>query len=825
MGVEQTDPAAAVPANAADPIPVAEVAVALPVWQTFSYTVPPHLSGAVQPGVRVLVPFGNRRATGYVIAAGSAAPEQELRPIEDVLDEHPLLPAAMLPWLRWMADYYLHPVGQVIRSALPAGLTDGDVYLIEITADGLAALDAGQATGTEGQVLERLRRRPATQKALYRHFPGVTLSSVLGRLERSGWLQRHQKLVRGATRPKTERFVQLMPGADAAAARSDMQRELLALLEGAAAPMSMSELKTRIPGAAQRVRALAGRGLLALEARPVFRDPLGEPVDPDCPPLLNQAQRRAVEKIGEAIGRGFAAFVLDGITGSGKTEVYLHATAMAVARGHNVLVMAPEIALIAQIERRFRARFGERIAVLHSGLSAGERYDQWRSIAQGGTAIAIGARSAVFAPFQNLGLIIVDEEHDGAFKQDAGLHYNGRDMALVRGQREGAVVVLGSATPSMGALHAVEQGRYHRLVLPERIKNRPLPQVEVVDLREYRRERGTRRFLTPRLIQGMRAALDNGEQVLLFLNRRGFAAYPVCGSCGEVLRCRRCDISLTLHRARNAYQCHYCGFSQAAGIPCPHCHSDKIRLLGLGTEKLEAAVQAIFPQARVARMDRDTVSRRGQLLRLLRRLHERSVDVLVGTQMVAKGHDFPGITLVGIVCADLTLNFPDFRAGERTFQLLAQVAGRAGRGDRSGRVILQTFNPEHFSIQAACAHDAQMFYRQELGLREALGYPPFSRLAMVRVAGRDPEQTAETAARLVATGRRAAEGEGGVAVLGPVPAPLARVADRHRWQMLFKGVTFRALRRVLSRIQAEMHAGDLPRGVQVAIDVDPQSML
>ena len=824
MRVEQTDPAAAVPANAVDPIPVVEVAVALPVWQTFSYTVPPHLSGAVRPGVRVLVPFGNRRATGYVIAAGSAAPDQELRLIEDVLDEHPLLPAAMLPWLRWMADYYLHPLGQVIRAALPSGLTDGDVYLIEMTVDGLAALDAGRATGTEGQVLERLRRGPATQKALYRHFPGVALSSVLSRLERSGWLRRHQKLVRGATRPKTERFVRLLPGADAAAARSDMQRELLALLDGAA-PMAMSELKTRIPGAAQRVRALAARGFLALEERPVFRDPLGEPVAPDRPPALNQAQKRATEEIGAALGRGFTAFVLDGITGSGKTEVYLHATAMAVARGHNVLVLAPEIALIAQIERRFRARFGERIAVLHSGLSAGERYDQWRSIAQERTDIAIGARSAVFAPFQNLGLIIVDEEHDGGFKQDAGLHYNGRDMALVRGQREGAVVVLGSATPSMGALHAVDQGRYRRLVLPERIENRPLPQVEVIDLREYRRERGTRRFLTPRLIQGMQAALDGGGQVLLFLNRRGFAAYPVCGSCGEVLRCRRCDISLTLHRARNAYQCHYCGYSQAADIPCPHCHGKKIRLLGLGTEKLEAAVQAIFPQARVARMDRDTVSRQGQLLRLLRRLHERSVDVLVGTQMVAKGHDFPGITLVGIVCADLTLNFPDFRAGERTFQLLAQVAGRAGRGDRPGRVILQTFNPEHFSIQAACAQDAQMFYRRELGLREALGYPPFSRLGMVRVAGRDPEQTAETAARLVAAGRRAAASEGGVAVLGPVPAPLARVAGRHRWQMLFKGVTFKALRRVLSRVQADVYAGRLPRGVQVTIDVDPQSML
>jgi primosomal protein N' (replication factor Y) len=825
MGVKRNHSAAPAASDSGEALPAVEVALALPVWSTFSYTVPIHLASAARPGMRVLVPFGSRRATGYVLGPQSSAPAQPMRAIEDVLDDDPLLPASMLPWLRWMAHYYMHPPGEVIRTALPAGLIDGDVRMAAITDQGLSALEAGRATEPEADLLRRLRQRPMPVRGLYRHLRGVALVSLLERLERAGWLQVHHKLVRGSTRAKMERFVRLHPQADATAeVRSPKQRELLALL-GEGLAVALTDLRARLPGAAARVRALAAKGMVTVEERPVFRDPLGEPVAADVPPPLTGAQDRALARIGAALGDGFTAFVLAGITGSGKTEVYLQATAAALARGHNVLVLAPEIALIAQIERRFRARFGASVAVLHSGLSTGERYDQWRFIRRGQSAIAIGARSAVFAPFARLGLIIVDEEHDGAYKQDNGLRYNGRDMALARGQREGAVVVLGSATPSMAAMYALHQGRYRRLELPERIESRPLPQVAVVDLRDHRGGRGTRRFLTPPLVDAMGRALGAGEQVLLFLNRRGFAAFPVCGACGEALRCRRCDIALTLHRARNVYQCHYCGYSQPASIACPHCHSDKIRPLGLGTERIEAAVQALFPQARVARMDRDTVSGRGQLLRLLRRLHERSVDVLVGTQMVAKGHDFPGITLVGIVCADLTLNFPDFRAGERTFQLLAQVAGRAGRGDRPGRVILQTFNPAHFSIQAACAQDMEMFYRREIGLRQALAYPPFSRLAMVRLAGRDPERTAASAALLVAAGRREAAVEGGVEVLGPVPAPLARVADRYRWQILFKGMALKALRRVLGAVQTEIQTGRVPQGVQVAIDVDPQSML
>ena len=815
MPVKRKEPAA----------PVVEVAVALPVFGTFSYRVPEIWADAAEAGVRVLVPFKNRRATGYVLGPGEAPAGIDLLPIEDVLDPVPLLPESMLPWLRWMADYYLHPLGEVIRTALPGGLTDAEVTLWHLTDDGAAALSDGRIETPHQELLEILRRQPTSIRSLRRRLKGSALTRDLAALARLGWIACRQTLVRGATRPKIERFIRLTEGVDASAVGPKAGALLLPLLETGEA-VSMADLRAKIPNAASLVTRLAARGQVTVEERPIFRDPFGLPVRPDLPRRLNPDQQRAADAIVSRLGDGFDTFLLAGVTGSGKTEVYLQTAAEAVRRGLNVLVLAPEIALIAQLEHRFRARFGADIALLHSGLSAGERYDQWRRIVAGETRVAIGARSAVFAPFPSAGLIIVDEEHDGAFKQETGFHYNGRDMAILRGRYDGAVVVLGSATPSMAALHAAAAGRYQRLDLPQRIEARPLPSVEIIDLRADRDKRGARRFLSAPLLTAMQETLDRGEQALLFLNRRGFAACPVCASCGEALRCRHCDISLTLHQARGVYQCHYCGYQQPVNIRCPHCGADKIRPIGLGTEKLEALVQGLFPRARVARMDRDTVGRRRQLLTMLRQLREGAIDVLVGTQMVAKGHDFPGITLVGIVCADQTLNFPDFRAGERTFQILAQVAGRAGRGVSPGRVLLQTFNPDHFSIRAACAQDPDLFYQEEMTLRQALAYPPTTRLAMVRLAGRDPERTAAAARQLGEVCRQQASGVGGgIEVLGPAPAPIERIAGRHRWQILIKDADVQRLRRLLNRVQAEALGARRPRDIQVVIDVDPQSML
>ena len=529
------------------------------------------------------------------------------------------------------------------------------------------------------------------------------------------------------------------------------------------------------------------------------------------------------------LGKGFATFLLTGVTASGKTEVYLQLAAEAIEGGLPVLVLVPEIALISQMERRFRARFGDCVAVLHSGLSAGERYDQWQRILRGRATIAVGARSAIFAPFRRVGLVIVDEEHDSSYKQEQGLRYNARDLAVVRAKQDGAAALLGSATPSIQSYFNVCRQKFREITLTERFEQRPMPQIQVVDLGRTGDRRGARSYITDPLRVAMQQALDRGEQVMLFLNRRGFANYPVCAACGQALRCKNCDITLTLHQEANAYRCHYCGYSRAVTSDCPACGAARIKPLGLGTEKIEDAVQNLFPAARVSRMDRDTTARKGALLKILKDLRSRKIDVLVGTQMIAKGHDFPHITLVGIICADLSLNFPDFRAGERTFQVLAQVAGRAGRGAAPGKVILQTFNPNHFSIMCAQAQDFKSFYDQEIRYRQSLLYPPFARLIQLKISGRSESRTADHAAALgrACTDLKAARPATfePVAVLGPLEAPLARIQSRYRWQILLKSTAARLLHQFVDRLATENPALFGRRRVKVAVDVDPYQMM
>jgi primosomal protein N' (replication factor Y) len=572
---------------------------------------------------------------------------------------------------------------------------------------------------------------------------------------------------------------------------------------------------------------MVGTGHVVVTERRVFRDPFGEPVEPAAPPELSADQKGVFERVLPALEGGFHRFLLSGVTGSGKTEVYLRLAAAAAARGRPVLVLVPEIALISQIARRFRGRFGDAVAVLHSGLSGGERFDEWSRILEGKATIVVGARSAVFAPVVRPGLIVVDEEHDGSYKQEQGLRYHARDLAVVRARQAGAVVLLGSATPSVESVANAASGKFAELVLPRRIRDRPMADVEVIDLRLHRDARGIDRWMAPALREAIGETIRRGEQALLFLNRRGFASFPVCAACGEAIRCRHCDISLTLHKAAHLFRCHYCGFGRAASDVCPACGAPKVRLLGLGTEKVEEALAALFPSARIARMDRDAVSRKGALLRILRQLRDGKIDVVVGTQMVAKGHDFPNITLVGILCADLSLNVPDFRAGERTFQLLAQVAGRAGRGASPGRVLLQTFNPGHFSIRAACSQDFRAFYGKEIEVRRSLGYPPFTRLAQLKISGRDGERARQGAEALgeAARGILSEDPERlrGLQLLGPIEAPLSRIAGRHRWQLLVKAPGPGVLHRYLRRLLPEGGIPGLRRDPSVTVDVDPYS--
>ncbi len=803
----------------------------MPLYRTFTYRADSPLAELAQIGRRVLVPFGNRRVTGYVLGPGRWHDPGETKRVLDVLDSQPLFPPEMIAFFRWVADYYVYPIGNVIRQALPAGLVVGDIMVFSITGTGRAALASGCATAVEALVLDQLQQQPCSLAMLTRRIDGCVPHGLVYAMARRHWIQGQLRLKRGKPAGRQQTWVKLTEHAQArlecadAIKLSAKQRAIVDALRQDQ-PQPVAELKTVAATAGAMARRLASDGWVELFERRVFQDPFGDPIAPDTPPRLTDDQQQVADAIYARIGKGFYPFLLAGVTGSGKTEVYMQAAAAVLAQHNHVLVLVPEIALISQMERRFRARFGECIAVLHSGLTAAERHGQWMRIAQGEARIAIGARSAIFAPFDRLGLIVVDEEHDASYKQDGKLHYHARDLALVRARQLGAVALLGSATPSVQSGFNCRNHKLHELNLRQRVAQRPMPTVEVIDLRQAPLARGVYHVFTPRLRQTMRQTLARGEQVLLFVNRRGFASYALCRACGQPLTCSRCDVSLTLHRKRNAFRCHYCGFTLSAATCCRHCGSDRIRPLGYGTESVAEAVAALFPDARVARMDADTTRKKGALLRMLTGLRRHEIDVLIGTQMVAKGHDFHRITLVGILCADQTLDFPDFRAGERTFQLLAQVAGRAGRGDLPGQVILQTYNPDHFTIQAAIAQDVDRFFTQEIGFRQCLGYPPFMRLALLKIDGKAAAAVSELANQIGQTCRQiCASGAPAVEVMGPIEAPLARLNDRHRWQLFLKSDRSSALHQVLRHLIDTQEWMFRQRGVRVIIDVDPVFMM
>lgn len=801
-----------------------EVAVPLPLYGTYTYRAPRQMRDTLSIGMRVLVPFRGRQLTGFVLGPANQTPDKaRIKPIADVLDQIPLFPASLSDFLRWVADYYIHPIGEVIRSALPGGLLVKEQPVFHLTDEGRRALVDRQLDSVTRTGLQCLEHKSCRLDQLLRAVGGRLTSSMVNAWHKKGWVHRDTILVRQKTRTKTMRMVVALSfDRDAVRLSSQRQRILQILQEMGETPLS--ELKRRIPTAASLVRAMARDSQVEIKHRTVYRDPFGQPIAPDRAPVLNQQQQSAVDRISRGFSEGYGVFLLAGVTGSGKTEVYLHLAQHALNSDLSVLVLVPEIALITQTERAFRARFGPVVALLHSGLSSGERYDQWMRILKGEARIAIGARSAVFAPFERIGLVIVDEEHDDSYKQEGSLRYNARDLAVVRARQDDAVAVLGSATPSVQTSQNAVIGKYRRVQLTQRVDSRHLPEIRIEDLTEFREERGLRRFLTPALMHGIKTTLQRHEQVLLFLNRRGFASSLICAACGQPLRCDRCDISLTFHQRQNAYRCHHCGFSRAATATCANCGSSKIKRLGLGTEKIEQEMQARFPEARVARMDRDTTRRKGSVLSILKSLRNRDIDILVGTQMVAKGHDYPHITLVGIVCADLSLSMPDFRAGERTFQLLAQVAGRAGRGKSPGRVILQTYNPGHFGIEAARNQDYKAFFRQEIQYRKTLDYPPFSRLIQLRISGAEADRTAAQAQRIGRYCRQLCRRHPQYAqleILGPIEAPLARIANQYRWQLLLKGTRYKLLQKFVHALLFDEHAPARKRGVSMAIDVDP----
>jgi primosomal protein N' (replication factor Y) len=607
-------------------------------------------------------------------------------------------------------------------------------------------------------------------------------------------------------------------GALAGLARARAQRAVLEYLL-ARGRIPLEELRAAFPRGRTAVRALAGRGLVGLETEVPAAVSGVLPAEGGAPPLTT-AQAAALAAIDLAAGT-FTTFLLHGVTGSGKTEVYLRAIGRARAAGRGALVLVPEIALTPQLSGRFRARFGDDVALLHSGLSDAERHAEWLRLRRGEARICVGVRSAVFAPVQDLAIVVVDEEHEQSFKQEDGPPYHARDLAVVRGRIEDAVVVLGSATPSLETLENARRGRYRRLELPARIDDRPMPRVEIVDLARARRGPAglLPGLLSPPLADALAATVDARQQAILFLNRRGYQTLVVCEECGVEARCTECAVALTHHARRGILLCHYCGRTERMDARCPGCGGVRLGV-GVGTEQVEEAVRALLPGARVARLDRDTVSGADDTAALLARFARREIDVLVGTQMVTKGHDFPGVTLVGVVLADTALALPDFRAAERTFQLLTQVAGRAGRGDEPGRVLVQTFNPRTPAVALSATHDHATFAERELEHRRTLGYPPFARLLAVRVEG--SEAGARACAEALAHAARPAL-DAGVALVGPAPAAIERLRGRSRWHLLFKGASPAALRgvhRALARVALRP-----PGGASVRFDVDPYSMM
>ena len=829
---------------------LAEIAVSLPVTGTFTYRIPPRIEGLVQFGVRVLVPFGRRRVTGYVVDLFGQGPgkerppshgafPRELKEILDVLDDEPIFDRPMLDLYRWIAEYYFSPLGEVLKSALPGGINVASYRSIALTETGRAAIASRQRKGGMGEILRAVAAEEGLSAQLLERRIGRPIPcSLLYGLRDKGLIEIRPTLQRAAVGPKYDFRCIPRPGTAHEAALEAMRKsaprraELFALLLERGGAL-LSELSGSFPRARELVRRLEADGLATLERVPVARDPYLGPVPEDRsePPRLTPHQEEAYKELRGAIDRGgFARFLLYGITGSGKTEIYMRAIELVRARGKGALVLVPEISLTPQLISRFRARFGDRIAVLHSGLSRGERYDQWWKIRRGEVHIALGVRSAVFAPVKRLGIVVVDEEHETSYKQEDSTHYNARDLAIMRSKLEEAVVVLGSATPSLESFQNSRRGRYIPLVLPKRVKERPLPKVEVVDMRNPKVHADRRGFFSRPLHEAVGETLERRQQTLLFLNRRGFSPIVMCGACSFVLKCRECSVSLTYHKAGDAARCHYCGFSAAVPARCPDCRSGKIMRLGLGTERLEEDVRARFPEARVERVDRDTVRSKTAFWSLFERLSRAEIDILIGTQMIAKGHDFPGVTLVGAVLADASLHFPDFRSAERTFQLLTQVSGRAGRGDEPGRVIVQTFNPDHYSIRCAREHDFPAFYREEIEYRRELNYPPFSRLVNLRILGGDEESASEAAAALGALARAelAADpvGSGGIQLMGPAPAPISKIQGRHRQNFFIKGARSNLIHVFTARLLESVSKARLPgRGVKFVVDVDPINVM
>ncbi len=800
----------------------------------FTYEVPEEMRADLQVGSVVLVPFSGRLSLGYVIGFRDTAAVDSMKPVAGLIDEPPLFDDDIQRLCRWISSRYLCPLSQAFRLVTPPGRSRRVRRSVRLTVPEQEALAAlGERPGLRREIVKALASaggeldHDALQAGLK---PGQKAGPALRALEESGLVERRFAMSSPAASPRKRLAVRLLadPDEEARGALPPRQRELVELLLESGGSALQADLLRRTGASAGSLRGLEKKGLVEITGEEVPRQPWLGAGGPSPAPEPNAPQRAAIEAVRRAIeAREPETFLLEGVTGSGKTEVYLRAIRLVVESGRQAIMLVPEISLTPQTLERFESRFPGRVAVLHSRLGAGERFDQWRGVREGRYDVVVGARSALFAPVRDLGLIAIDEEHEASYKSDATPRYHAREVAAERARMAGAVLLLGSATPSFEALARARAGSYSHLRLPSRIDNRPMPDVEVVDMRQAGGA-GTVPLLSAVMLDALSRTVDAGEQAILFLNRRGFANFLQCRSCGSIPVCGSCEVSLCYHSRGDMLMCHHCGSRRRVPDRCPSCGSGPLKTFGAGTQKVESELLSHLPGVRYIRMDADTTSGKDSHRRLLASFAAGEAQVLIGTQMIAKGLDIPGVTLVGVINADTALALPDFRAAERTFQLLTQVSGRAGRGLRPGRVVLQTFNPEHPAIRSLAGGSEAGFVEVELDSRLKAGYPPFIDLINVLVTSPDLPSAARAAERmrslldtdLARTGAR---------VLGPAPAPLSRLRGQYRWHLVVKApelaVVNERLKRSVARFYQYARALPAGRDVNVSIDVDPTSLL
>ena len=803
----------------------AEVAVPAGFHGTLTYRIPDDLTDSVRLGSRVEVPLGTKKTTAFVVGLPdeSGLATERLKNIRSVLDdEEPALLPEIIELCRWGAEYYIAPLGEMLRVALPANMTSRGKREAVLTASEemvTASLADGRVLDSDLAVITELRRRPVALATL---FDDMRVSrSAIARLRDAGIIAVHDRL-RDAEGVRYDRFVILEASSGGLTPK---QQNAVDLLQSRGGELSVRAAEHGGMSAAI-LSALVKKNVVRVERRPrrhtldAFLAGLG---DVDAGELrYSDEQIAATEAVRAAMGT-FAPFLLEGVTGSGKTEVYIELMRETVKRGEQALLLVPEISLTPVFATRLKERFGERIAILHSNLSASERYDQWWRARRGEVDVAIGPRSALFTPFQRLGLIVVDEEGDGAYKQEETPRYNARDLAVVRAHLRNIPVILGSATPSLESRENAARGKYTLLRMTKRVEARPLPDVEVIDLKKERAEKEDKGFVifSGTLRTALRATFDAGEQAIILMNRRGYAPYLLCRECGHEFRCRDCSVTLTVHRRNGLLICHYCGLRKPIPAACPICNGEVLQPIGFGTEKVEERFRREFPDVTVDVLDRDSTRRKGSLVAILDRFRRGDTRALIGTQMLSKGHHFPNVTLTGVLNADSILGYPDFRSAEKTFYLLTQVAGRAGRGELRGKVMIQTAFPGHYAIQHALRHDYEAFYESEIEFRRTFHYPPATSMIAILFRGEELTNVERAATECGRMLEEAVQPLASTRIQGPAPAPLARIKALWRYQILLRSPHRVGLRRAVEAVMV----GRKWKGVDVAIDVDPINIL